>query len=233
MRNDSDTNNHKKIKKIFGGSEKLPYLCKTKERKMNIIDYIKIYDEVYLPSYEKMTDLGIKKISRPSKDGRISQKTFGLLYLITKINEVVSKEEVTKEWVALTGIKTNDFQSLRHLGTQDGYDITNNRGGIGGYRLNSLSPKSGFIPERRNIEMIEDEWNSLKNQYDNKCAGCGDKEGDVTRYDRTIICKLEMGHMNPSKSLTLDNTIPQCEVCNRQYKNKYIFNKYGRVIGVC
>ena len=92
MRNDSDTNNHKKIKKIFGGSEKLPYLCKTKERKMNIIDYIKIYDEVYLPSYEKMTDLGIKKISRPSKDGRISQKTFGLLYLITKINEVVSKE---------------------------------------------------------------------------------------------------------------------------------------------
>lgn len=198
---------------------------------MTYSDYIKIYDEVYLPAFDKIKDSGVKKITRPTESS-ISQKTFGLLYLINKMNEVVSKEEITQEWIKLTGIKTNDFQSIRHLGTQDGYNITNNRGGISGYRLNSLDVREGFIPQRRSVEITAEEWVNIKNQYDHRCATCGDKEGEPQRYDRTTICSLQMGHMDPRKSLTSDNIIPHCSLCNGQYKDKFIFNKYGRVTGV-
>jgi hypothetical protein len=198
---------------------------------MTYSDYIQIYDEVYLPSFEKIKDSGVKKISRPT-DKTISQKSFGLLFLIKRINEIITKEEITKEWVELTGIKTNDFQCIRHLGTQDGYDITNNRGGITGYRLNSLGVRDGFIPQRRKIEITTKDWELIKNQYDNRCATCGDEEGKPQRYDRTTICFLQMGHMDPRKSITSDNVIPHCAICNSQYKDKFIFNRYGRVIGV-
>ena len=43
--------------------------------------------------------------------------------------------------------------------------------------------------------------------------------------------KLEKGHMNPKLPLTLGNTIPHCSECNSQYKDKFIFNKLGRIIG--
>ena len=198
---------------------------------MKYSDYIKIYDEIYLPAFDKISESGVKKISRPSESS-ISQKTFGLLYLINKIDEVVTKEEITKEWVNLTGIKTNDFQSLRHLGTQDGYDITNNRGGISGYRLNSLNVRGGFIPQRRNVEITTEDWTLIKEQYENRCATCGDKEGESQRYDKTTICSLQMGHMDPRKSITMDNVIPHCSLCNAQYKDKFVFNKYGRVTSV-
>jgi hypothetical protein len=198
---------------------------------MTYSDYIKIYDEVYLPAFEKITDSGVKKITRPTESS-ISQKSFALLYLINKMNEVVSKQEITQEWVRLTGIKTNDFQSVRHLGTQDGYNITNNRGGISGYRLNNLGVRDGFIPQRRSVEITTEDWKLIKDQYDNRCATCGDKDGDPQRYDKTTICSLQMGHMDPRKSLTSDNVIPHCSICNAQYKDKFIFNKYGRVTGV-
>ena len=39
--------------------------------------------------------------------------------------------------------------------------------------------------------------------------------------------------MDPRKSITLDNVIPQCQYCNQQYKNKAIFNKRGIVVDFC
>lgn len=194
--------------------------------------YIKLYKEVYLPAYSKnLEKYGVKKISCPTAT-KISQSSFVLLYLIENLGKVVSKNELTQKYTQLTGIKTNDLQSGRHLGTQHGYDITNSRGGIDGYKLNSLKVRKGFISNRRNVEMTDLEWEKLKKQYDYRCATCGDTENKSTRYDERKICKLQMGHMNPNKPLTLDNTIPQCAECNSQYKDKYHFNKYGRITKV-
>jgi hypothetical protein len=36
--------------------------------------------------------------------------------------------------------------------------------------------------------------------------------------------------MDPRKSLTEDNVIPQCAMCNQQYKNKAVFNDRGYVV---
>ena len=38
--------------------------------------------------------------------------------------------------------------------------------------------------------------------------------------------------MNPLKPLSLANTIPQCQVCNQVYQDRYVFNDKGRVVAV-
>ncbi len=38
--------------------------------------------------------------------------------------------------------------------------------------------------------------------------------------------------MNPSKPLEEGNIIPQCQICNRPDRNKWIFDKTGRVIAI-
>ena len=46
------------------------------------------------------------------------------------------------------------------------------------------------------------------------------------------ITKLQAGHINPSKPLELGNIIPQCQVCNRPDRDRWIYDKTGRVIEI-
>jgi uncharacterized protein YuzB (UPF0349 family) len=50
------------------------------------------------------------------------------------------------------------------------------------------------------------------------------------RWDKTIVTKLQKGHMDPDKDLTEDNCVPQCGFCNQRYKDKAVFDKRGQVI---
>lgn len=200
---------------------------------MTIKEALHIYNKKYIPHLNVFKESGVKILTKPDiKLNRISQSTYALMFLIKHMGCVVSKKQLTESYVKNTGKYTNDLQSARHLGTQMGYDVTNSRGGINGYRLNSLNIKPGFLPNRRNVEMTSDEWVNLKRIYDFKCATCGDLEGDFARYDKSKVVKLAMGHMDPNQSLTLNNTIPQCEECNSIYKDKYIFDKKGRITKV-
>ena len=36
--------------------------------------------------------------------------------------------------------------------------------------------------------------------------------------------------MDPRKSLTEDNCVPQCQFCNQRYTDKAVFDKRGQVI---
>ena len=38
--------------------------------------------------------------------------------------------------------------------------------------------------------------------------------------------------MNPSKPLQAGNIIPQCQICNRADRNRWIYDKTGRVIEI-
>lgn len=38
--------------------------------------------------------------------------------------------------------------------------------------------------------------------------------------------------MNPSKPITLDNLIPQCQICNQAYQDDFVFDIKGRVVAV-
>jgi len=198
---------------------------------MEWIEIEKLWEK-YLKGYEDndLGNCGVKLLTKPKSNTKITQNTFALLYLLKKSGEVVSKEEITQAYHDFTGVKTNDFQACRHLATQCGYDITNSGGGINGYRLNGLNVREGFIPNRRKVEITAEGWEKIKNDYQYKCASCGDLEGHPTRYDIRKICKLAMGHMDPKKGLTEDNIIPQCLECNALYKDKFVFNKRGKVL---
>ena len=45
--------------------------------------------------------------------------------------------------------------------------------------------------------------------------------------------KLQQGHQDPFEDGNdINNIIPQCNFCNRTYKNNFVFDKKGRVIAV-
>jgi len=46
------------------------------------------------------------------------------------------------------------------------------------------------------------------------------------------MVELQKGHMDPSKPLQAGNIIPQCQICNRADRNRWIYDKTGRVIEV-
>ena len=137
------------------------------------------------------------------------------------------KEHVAKQY-KLTG---TDPLQVRHLSTQDGWNIIKQ----GKYMhclldVNSTCPS--FICEKRKILINEETWINLKKFYEYMCVNCGSKENEPQRWDKNNITNLQKGHMDPTKSLTEDNCIPQCQFCNRRYKDKAIFDKRGQVITI-
>lgn len=78
----------------------------------------------------------------------------------------------------------------------------------------------------------KDEWESIKKKYNYRCATCGSKEGEPNLKYSNSITKLQKGHKDPKRSLTINNIIPQCSECNRADKNNWIYNDKGRVIKI-
>ncbi len=73
------------------------------------------------------------------------------------------------------------------------------------------------------------DWEEIKKQYNYRCACCGSKEGEPNNKDAQKKTVLEKGHMDPSKSLNDGNMIPQCEICNKPYLDKVVFDENGYV----
>lgn len=46
------------------------------------------------------------------------------------------------------------------------------------------------------------------------------------------LTKLQKDIVNPAKPLEFGNIIPQCQVCNRADRDRWIYDKTGRVIEV-
>ena len=93
------------------------------------------------------------------------------------------------------------------------------------------NPKSAFEIFRRAKRNAAGSFTELKLAYRSKCATCGIEEGTQDTRNQEIV-RLQQGHMDPRKPLTLDNTIPQCQYCNQTYLDYFRFNEYGRVVAV-
>jgi hypothetical protein len=161
---------------------------------------------------------------------KLTQSVYAILFLLKYENEIVSKTELTDGWNSL-GNPTNDFQITRHLGMQYGYYIEKSGSKVfGWYRLITLEkPHPSFIAIRRNQTFTETEWEALKKEYNYRCQSCGAIEGEHHYKDQTLMVKIEKGHCNPFRELTLDNVFPQCNYCNQIYRNKFVFDKRGNV----
>lgn len=150
--------------------------------------------------------------------------------------QTVSKQELTT-FIRHYYPRVNDVQQARHLGAQSGFYIIsggrNDKGNIprGSYKLVSLEETyPDFMKERRQTTSLD--WMKIKQKYGFRCATCGSKEGEPNLHWSNVVTKLQKGHMDPRKELTDDNTIPQCEQCNRGDRNRWVYDNKGRVIKI-
>jgi hypothetical protein len=183
-----------------------------------------------------LKEKGVKKMSQTSGLGQ------ALACLVENIGVPV-KIETIREYVQNNGVVLpggGDSLQVRHLALQNGYNMlkggdTNPITGIKVPRSNFVlldleTPHPGYIPKRRSSPMSDDGWIQIMDRYGNCCVNCGSQNGQSMRWNPLRITVLQKGHMDPRKYLSLDNVIPQCAICNQQYKNKAVFNERGFVV---
>lgn len=175
-------------------------------------------------------------IRLPKKE---SSKGLWLIYLRKYMGKLVHKDTIS--FFVKTIIKTaGQDQQVRHLGA-DGFYVLN-RGEklqnseqkvLSGYHilitLENPRPDHVFKQLKRIGRVGAKDFNDLKAVYDFKCATCGAEEGKPHRYFPQTKVSLQQGHQDPNKALDLDNTIPQCQLCNSYYLDRFIFDNNGRV----
>ena len=172
----------------------------------------------------------------------INAKEYQLIFLYKYMRCLVHKDLISafvRKHIPTAGLD----QQVRHLGTQYGWYVLNKSDKIpdeeskvpnGYHYLVTLeSPNPRIIAEslKRQGRLAAKTFDELKITYDNKCATCGISEGKLDTRINSIVT-LQQGHMDPRKSLTLSNTIPQCQYCNQVYKDYFKFNEYGRVVAI-
>lgn len=203
---------------------------------LNIYNLIKDYHFKYLEKH------GVKLPNLKSKKNEYTKDALVLVYLTKNYpnTEIVSKKELT-EFLRIYFDDITDVQQGRHLSTQQGwYILSGKRNDIskihllpGEYKLLTLQKSyPGFSKQRRDKKINEDYWNTLKSQYDFKCACCGSEENKPHRYWKNTITILQKGHKNPNLPLEPGNIIPQCEKCNQPDRDYWIYDDKGRAINI-
>jgi len=188
-----------------------------------------------------LVKFGVKLLSL-KRNKVFTKDTLVLVYLYKYFRKPVTKEELT-DFLANYGDRSNDVQQARHLGQQKGWYIISGQRkdnqcqiyGVtpGKYSLISLEePYPRFTRLRRGLDINEESWESIKEDYNYRCATCGSVENELNLQYPNVLTTLQKGHMDPKKPLTMDNIIPQCSECNRQDRNNFVYNKKSRVIKI-
>lgn len=193
---------------------------------------IEISWEKYLKEYDvKLPSLTVRN--------SYSLNALVLIYLYINLGKVISKQELTN-FLESMGYKCNDVQQARHLAQQYGwYILSGTRGDLeckkyninaGEYMLKTIQePYPSYKNMKRAESLNASSWEELKRMYDYRCATCGSKEGEFNFLYPASKTRLQQGHKDPSLPLSLDNTIPQCDFCNRASRNYFVFDNKGRV----
>lgn len=172
----------------------------------------------------------------------MNDKELQLIFLYKYQKSFVHKDLVS-EFVRKYKPNAGLDQQVRHLGTQNYWYVLNKGAKVpdadelvpSGYNylvsIEIPNPKAVRMALKRASRSSARTFQELKYVYDNKCATCGLEEGKLDwRTGKKV--KLQQGHMNPRKDLTLDNTIPQCEYCNQTYLDYFNFDENGRIVSV-
>ncbi len=172
--------------------------------------------------------------SKPTKDAIV------LATLCKYIRVPVSKSELTAV-VRTYYPETSDVQQARHLSRQKGFFIISGQRGDGEYFAGATVPSGAYClvtleepyPQFDGISGPRSarggsDFQELKQKFGNRCATCGSREGEPSFLNRAKVTVLQEGHMDPTRALQIDNMIPQCDECNRAYKDKFIFDGNGR-----
>ncbi len=206
-------------------------------RKLTIREIEKQYDFIRGMHKKYLSAIGIRLPSL-RRGNQFSLNALVLVYLSIDYpnTHAITKEELT-EFIRQYFPNTNDVQQGRHLGAQAGFYIA--AGGRddsehlprGTYKLVTLErPYPGFTKERRQNPISD--WDSIKREFGFRCATCGSKEGEANLMWPNAITKLQKAHMDPLLELNSENVIPQCQKCNQADRNRWVYDKKGRVIKI-
>ena len=165
-----------------------------------------------------------------------------LVYLRKYKGQLVHKDTISS-FIATIDATAGKDQQIRHLAEKGRYVLNKgekllNEDAIvpSGYHtlVTTESPKPSFLYKslKRAGRMGARSFDDLKAVYDFRCVTCGSQEGKPHLLESDKRTSLQQGHMNPLKPLALANTIPQCQVCNQVYQDRYVFNEKGRAIAV-
>ncbi|MDO8466969.1 MAG: hypothetical protein Q7S83_02400 [bacterium] len=169
-------------------------------------------------------------------------KALWLIFLRKYQGKPVHKDTISS-FVETVMPKIGKDQQVRHL-AGDGWYILNRGDKLpeksetvpSGYHIliTTESPKPSFLFKslKRAGRLAAKDFESLKAVYDFRCATCGSQERKPNFLEPDKRTTLQQGHMNPLKPLSLENSIPQCQVCNGVYKDDYVFDAKGRAIAV-
>lgn len=203
-----------------------------------------LYKQVKRLHQEHLAQHGVR-LPRLMHGGRPTKGAIVLCMLYKYVGQPVSKAALTRV-VRRWHPDTPDVQQGRHLARQGGFHIisgtrgdqTGDSGGgaepaleSGEYCLVGLdSPYPGFSgPLGHRAADGEVSMEELKAAYGSRCATCGSKDEESNFLNPSRRTTLHVGHMDPTKPLSRANAIPQCDECNRAYKDWFIFDERGRV----
>lgn len=190
-------------------------------------------------SWKDICDIHEKYLSQhgvhlPGKDTSMSIWLSVLLYNYKKDkNKWIHKTEMS-QIVSEYRQKPPADEQMRHL-KRSGWWIEND--GKGRHRFldpYKVSPEFKTEQQRRKKVLNAKDFNEIKEGFDYRCASCGSKEGETSwRYGNPKeLIKLQESHRDPDKELDNDNTIPQCQWCNKAYMRDFTFDEKGRVRAV-
>lgn len=160
------------------------------------------------------------------------QKAYQLAILIHVSPDYIHKDKISDVVRKKLPSAARD-QQVRHL-KRDGWNLESDNKGqhriVEPYRAH---PDYVRQKVKSQNQLLAGDFDAIKKAFSFKCATCGAKEGEPDpRYAGDGAVKLQKGHRDPDKPLKKDNVIPQCQFCNRAYKDDFTFDKKGRVRSV-
>lgn len=220
---------------------------------ISVNDIRRIHKKIVCSYNTYLKDYGVKPVWHETEEDLdnfndaefieyLDTKELQLIFLYKYINCLVHKD-IVSEFVRKFKPNAALDQQVRHLGSQLFWNVLNKGAKIpdkditvpSGYNylvsIETPNPKAVATALKRAGRLAAQSFTDLKAVYDFKCATCGIEEGKKDTRNGLVV-SLQQGHMNPRKQLTIDNTIPQCQYCNQQYLDYFVFNEYGRVVAV-
>lgn len=205
---------------------------------MSIEEIYSIYDEINKVYIMHLKKYGVKIYKKlPLEE---NSKALALIFLYKYRGKLVHKDTITSFIETIKKDAGKDTQA-RHLGREGWYILNRSEviPGTNGFKVptgyhyfyDTSIPKPSFNLEKlKTLNRKEAQsFEELVIIYDNKCATCGAQEGKPHLKFKEKTVTLQKGHMNPNKSLTLENVIPQCDICNGTYQDNFEFDNNGYI----
>ena len=184
------------------------------------------YDEAIALIESKKENLIRQGVKIP---GYKSNRGLALICLTMNYGEEVKCSDVLK-FVVENKHNTSVHTEVRQLWADGLYVLGTDTLHKKCYKLVTLDePLPKYIEKKRKSKLSEEQFEEIKKKYNYECASCHCKEGEPHPKNPSKIVKLQMGHMDPNKELTVDNCIPQCPHCNQTNRDDYIYNKHGGI----